>query len=166
VVEGVAVNRALRQRHRIVIPILGGGALAVLVAAHLVRAGAPQPPGTPPHRDRSAATDRFAWSLRSKDLVAVISPVTDPDGRITGVEITERGTTRPADLLLYWIDRSPPSEGLPPDAVLLGSLDGSLPARFVLPAAADQPGALLVYSEAERRVVAGADLGRPERAPQ
>jgi len=74
------------------------------------------------------------------------------------LELTPAADLRAPDLLVYWSASEAAGTGLPDDALLLGPLAATGPARFVLPAAARGGGRLIVYSLAHGRLVAAAGL--------
>jgi hypothetical protein len=131
----------LRARHRRWIAWIGALTLAGFVSALAAR---PERPLEPPPRPPDPGSGAWKEIGPDNQLRAVLATA----GRVR----IERGQRLVSpDLLVYWAPRS--GDGLPPDAVLLGSL-GDPPGRdFGLPEGASE-GVLVIFSGGRNEVVA------------
>ena len=146
--------RPLRRRHRVLV-----ASLAVLLPPAFVAgiAGRPNLAGTAPRPtallDRPETTRPVQWSHPNLWPGHVIQTELSRSHGSPLLRLDVQEPPRP-DTLLYWVGGAPrPNARLPDGAVLLGGVDRA--AALPIPAVAlGQPGYLLLYSLADREVVA------------
>lgn len=157
---------ALRRRHRVMFAVLAPTVLASVVVAV----------GARPDRPASSVTPRELLGQLPQDL----SP--EPAYRLTSglafgaelrvgvdvafgadprgsrfVDVSPHGDPALPDVLVYAADPSAGGDGLPGDAVLLGTLAGAAPLRFALPDGLPEEPLILLYSLGDQQIV-GASL--------
>jgi len=159
------MNRRLRHRHRWMVL---GLALVLPAAFSWTLASRRLDPGTgqlPAVLADPPAGHGQVLAVREFLLGSVIVNsrlMADSASRQMTLEITPRTDPREPDPLLYWSPEAPEAEsgsGVPPDAVLLGSLRGTRTRSFPLPKdAATRDGSLLLYSLGHQSVLGAATL--------
>jgi len=159
------MNHRLRQRHRWMVLSLAlvlPAAFFWTVSSRRLDAGIHQLPAAladpPPGRGEVLAVRDILLGSTIVNSRLLL----DSASRQLTLEITPRTDPRQPDPLLYWSPEAPEPEsgaGVPPDAVLLGSLVGTRTRSFPLPReAATEDGSLLLYSLGHQSVLGAASL--------
>ncbi len=149
--------RAHRRRHRLI--FLGAALIApaILIASLSIRRAPPIVAPLPPALQDSEQA-LAAWEPASEARATIagtnlsVRVLRGSDGAFA-IELRPDRPLRLPDVLVYWTATTP-TEVLPADATLLGTMRGERPFRARLPqaratGAIDTPGALLFYTPAQ-----------------
>jgi hypothetical protein len=159
--------RALRDRHRVIVSLLG---LTLPVAYLGVVLG--RPPQQPARlAATTAAVDAAGrplpvgprFTLLDRPRIEAELLGSTQDGEPAAVQVTPVEDPAIPDLLLYWGPTAGDGAALPADATLLGTMRGSLPQTMALPEAGPRGGYLVLYSMGWGRVMSATPL--PRRSP-
>ena len=152
-------RRRLRHRHRLLTRLL-----ALLLPLGCIAAIAGR---TPPTATASAPDPAGQWTQEGPaftgpgqaELLELRYAAND-DHRTHGALVVRRLPALQApDILLYWLPAdTPPGQDLPDNAYLLGQLGGARASFTLPPIALTQAGGLLLYSLAQKQVLAAGDL--------
>lgn len=151
--------RAHRRRHLWAFATIAVLLPAILVAALAARRAPPVVASAPaalgsPVLDTWVVLDSSEGQVLAVPIrIQLLAPTATPTR--LGIEIEPARAIGRPDVLVYWTDTTPaPSDVLPSDAFLVGSIGGARPRRFELPKPALQArGSLVLYSAAHREVL-------------
>ena len=152
--------RELRSRHRLMIALLAVVAPGILVLALSGRGSMPitrLPTEFTPGRNSDLLPIGAEWTLLMNPPIRARYLAAPGDSVPAAVLLIPDGPATQPDLLLYWAATAGDSTQLPPQAILLGSLQAEEPLRLP-PRDSNRGGYLILYSLAHDERVGTAKL--------
>ncbi len=155
--------QSLREKHRVTMIGLALLLPVIFVSGLLVRQTIPVSARLPVARPEDAPgqfvviRDEAALWKDQAIRTRLLKPASDATKVL--LELTPLRDPGEPDVLVYWSEQKPETDRVAERALLLGSLNGAQPARFVLPEQATTGnGYLMLYSLAHRRVITTTEL--------